>query len=238
MEQIAVLIVLFLAVFIQSISGFGSALVAMAFLPAIIGLQSATPLVALVAITMEVILLLRYRRAVQIKAIGSVAAASVVGIPVGVIYLRQIDERITLTVLGLVLLGYALYSLANIRPPRLDHPAWGIGAGLIAGILGGAYNTSGPPVIIYGDCKRWQPQEFKGNLQGFFVVSSAVVAAAHWMGGTVKSQVWQLYLLSLPVIAIGIIAGTGLDQFLNQSVFRKIVLVLLLVMGVRLLWVG
>ena len=39
---------IFLAVFTQSLAGFGSALIAMALLPGIVGIQIATPLVALV----------------------------------------------------------------------------------------------------------------------------------------------------------------------------------------------
>jgi uncharacterized membrane protein YfcA len=236
--QIAVLAVIFLAVFTQSVSGFGLALVCMALLPEIVGLQTATPLVALIAITLEIVLLVRYRRAFQIGAIWPVAAASIFGIPLGIIYLRQIDESMALTILGLVLLSYAIYSLVSIRPPVLNHPAWGIGAGFLAGMLGGAYNTSGPPVIVYGDCKRWQYQEFKGNLQGFFVISSSIVAAAHLVGGNINREVWRDYLLSLPVIVAAMIIGTSLDRYVDQAVFRKIVLILLVVMGLRLIWAG
>lgn len=236
MQQVIVLVIIFLAVFTQSLSGFGSALVAMALLPAVIGLQIATPLVALVAITMEVVLLYRYRRAMQIKAIQPVVIASLVGIPMGIVYLRRIDERVTLTILGVVIIGYAVYSLLNIHPPRLEHPAWGIGAGLLGGILGGAYNTSGPPVIVYGDCKRWPQEEFKGNMQAFFVISSTIIALAHLIGGNITPEVWRLYLPSLPVIAAGIISGTSLDRYISQPVFRKIVIAVLIVMGLRLLW--
>jgi uncharacterized membrane protein YfcA len=234
-QQIAVLAIIFLAVLVQSISGFGSALVAMALLPAIIGLQSATPLVALVAITLEVVLLIRYRKDFQIVAIWPVALASILGIPLGILYLRQIDERITLTVLGLVILGYAIYSLANIRPPVLKQPVWGIGAGFLAGMLGGAYNTSGPPVIVYGDCKRWEQKEFKGNLQGFFVISSSIIAAAHLVGGSITQDIWYDYLLSLPIIAVATILGTSLDKYLDQVIFRRVVLFLLVIMGLRMI---
>ena len=36
-------------------------------------------------------------------------------------------------------------------------------------------------------------------------------------------------------MALGLLAGTSLDRFLDPQVFRKIVLVLLVVMGVRLI---
>ena len=56
MVQLIVILVIFLAVFVQSRSGFGVALIAMAFLPGIVGIKFATPLVALVTVMIEVFL--------------------------------------------------------------------------------------------------------------------------------------------------------------------------------------
>jgi uncharacterized membrane protein YfcA len=134
-----------------------------------------------------------------------------------------------------IITGYALYALLKFKLPELRHPSWAYGTGLLAGMLGGAYNTSGPPVIIYGNCRRWQPAEFKSNLQGFFVVNSLFVFIGHALGGNLTPLVWRYYLWSLPVLAVGIILGTSMDRLFNPETFRKIVLWLLVVMGVRLI---
>lgn len=63
--QLLVVAVIFLAVFTQSLSGFGVALVAMSLLPALIPIQVAAPLVAVVGLTIEFFLLLRYRSALN-----------------------------------------------------------------------------------------------------------------------------------------------------------------------------
>ncbi len=238
MQQALVMGVIFLAVFTQSVAGFGSALVAMAFLPAMLGIQVATPLVALLAISLEAVLLVRYHRAMKVRAILPMVAASIVGIPVGVFYLRQIDERIVLGVLGVVIAGYAAYALLKIGLPRVEHIGWSLLAGGLAGMLGSAYNTSGPPVIIYGDSQGWQPDEFKANLQGFFIINSILVVLAHLFGGNVTAEVWQLYLISIPAILVGILAGISLDRWINPGVFRKIALWILLVMGLRMILVN
>ena len=65
--MILVGLVVFLAVFTQSLSGFGVALVAMALLPALIGIQVATPLVALIALVLEAVLVFRYRQSIGIS---------------------------------------------------------------------------------------------------------------------------------------------------------------------------
>ena len=226
--------ILFLAAFTQSLSGFGLALVSMALLPAVVGIQMATPLVALAAIVIELVLILRFRQALELRLIWKVALASVIGTPIGVLFLRGVDERIALAVLGIVIAGYALYALLGLRLPELKSQLWAWLAGLAGGALGGAYNTSGPPVIVYADCRRWPRETFKSNLQGYFIINSLTVLAVHLAGGAVTGQVWALFWPALPAIALGLAAGLSLDRHLNPLTFRKVVLALLVVMGLRL----
>ncbi len=233
---VAVGLVVFLAAFTQSLSGFGLALISMALLPALIGIRAATALVALIAVVIEVVLLLRYRQALEFRAIWRVMLASAVGAPLGIALLRGLDEGVAMFALGVVLVGYALYALLGLRLPRLERPLWAYLAGLLGGVLGGAYNTSGPPVILYADCQGWPPPVFKSNLQGYFLFSSLVVVTGHALGGSFTPEVWRLFWLSLPPIAVGLVAGMSLDRWLSPAAFRRVVQALLIVMGVRLMF--
>ena len=236
MNQILIAFVILFAVFTQSVSGFGVALVSMALLPALLDLHVATPLVALIAITLELFLLLRYRQALNLGAVWRVALASVIGVPLGVWALAKVEERIILAGLGVVICAYALYALFNLRLPRLKHPLWAYAIGLVAGMLGGAYNTSGPPVIVFGNCQGWLPAEFKSNLQGFFFFNSLLVVANHALSHNLTPQVWTQYVWSLPALAIGMLAGVQLDGYIQPETFRKIVLWILVIMGARLIF--
>jgi uncharacterized membrane protein YfcA len=228
-------LIVFLAAFTQSLSGFGLALVAMALLPAVIGIRLATPLVALVAIVIEVVLIIRYHESLQVHAIWRVVLAALIGIPLGVLFLSRIDESVALTLLGVVIAGYALYALFGLKLPRLENSFWAYLSGFLGGVLGGAYNTSGPPVIVYGDCRRWSPVVFKSNLQGYFIISSLVVAGSHALNGNFTPLIWRTFWWSLPFIGIGLLAGLSLDRWLNPAMFRRVVLILLVLMGVRLM---
>ena len=221
--------------FTQSLTGFGVALVTMAMLPSVLGLQVATPLVALVAIALEFLMLLRYRASLKFRSIRGLLISSLFAIPAGVLYFRRLDEGIALFILGLVITLYALYALTGFRLPELKHPAWAWLFGLFSGMLGGAYNTSGPPVIVYGNCQRWSPQEFKSNLSGFFLVGSSVVVSTHWAGGNLTSDVGFFFLISLPALLVGFLLGQGMDKWLNPETFRRIVQILLIILGARLM---
>ena len=235
MEPLLLFLVALLAAFTQSLTGFGSALVSMAVLPGLIGIRTAAPLVTLITVTIDVVLLARYRQALNLRAIWRLVAALVLGVPLGILVLRRVEERFVLAILGVVIAGYALYALLSPRLPRLEHPAWAYGFGFIAGVLGGAYNTSGPPVVIFGNCQRWPPSEFKGNLQGFFLVNDLLVIAGHALSQNLTPLVLRDYLIVLPALIVGLFVGGRLDRRVDPALFRKIVLVLLVVMGLRLL---
>ena len=232
---ILTMLAIFLGAFTQSLTGFGMGLVAMAVLPPLLGLHTATPLVALTGIVLETMMLARYRESLHIGSIWRLLAASLTAIPFGVVFLRQLDERIALSVLGAVIAGYSIYALGGFRLPELRHSLWAWLTGLLSGLLGGAYNTSGPPVVIYGNCRRWSPQEFKSNLSGFFIVNSLTVVTTHLVSGSFTPGVMSYFWWILPALGLGFLAGQSLDRWLNPEVFRKIVLVLLIILGGRML---
>ncbi len=235
MEYVLIALVLLAGSFAQSLSGFGSALVAMPFLLTIVGPREAAPLMALASGTMQIVLLIRYRRSLRLGAMWRLALTAFIGIPIGVYGLRRMNENVVLGLLGAVLVAYALYALAQPKMPELKHNAWAYGAGFLAGLLGGAYSTNGPPVIVYGSCRKWDREEFKANLQGFFSACNVVILITHAIYGNLTAQVFKGYLASLPGLAVGITAGLLLDRYINPKLFRKIMLVLLVLLGIRLL---
>jgi uncharacterized membrane protein YfcA len=234
MDWLWVFLIVFLAIFTQSVTGFGVALVSMPLLTALLGIQTAAPLVALVSLIGEFILLIYYRDAFNMRVVWRLILAAVFGVPLGVLALRYIPETVVLTLLGLLVGGYALYALLDLRLPAIQKPIWAYGAGFFAGILGGAYNTPGPPVILYGNCRRWPPAEFKSNLQGFFMLNSFLIVGTHVVAQNYTPEVWRTTLIALPALAAGIIVGLLLASRISNKLFRRIVLWMLLLIGVWL----
>ena len=228
-----VAVIIFLAALTQTATGFGLALVSMGLLVQMLGIQVAAPLVALTAASLELVLLVRHRRALNWNAVWKLSAASALGVPLGILALRQVNERIILTMLGLIIVAYAVYAWTDPRMPELA-PGWAWGFGFLAGLLGGAYNTAGPPAVIYGNSRRWSPSEFKSNLQSFFLLNDALVIAGHAVSHHLTPDVWSNYLLALPALALGLAAGLSLERLIHPETFRKIVLGLLIAMGARL----
>ncbi len=227
--------IIFLAALTQSITGFGFAIVAMSFLPGVVGLQIAVPLVTLVSIVGNLVIWYYYRRDCSFKAVGLLTIASLVATPLGVLLLDYIPEAIALKGLGILIFSYVIYDGFNLSLPSLKSAIWAYLLGGMSGILNGAYTVGGPPVIIYAHCRRWNPQEFKGNLTALFFFSSLLAALTHGFQGNITLSVSQFAVYSLPGFALGLWLGIILSQRINPLIFKRITLALLLVSALRLL---
>ena len=234
-QPLLLFVILFFASFTQSLTGFGLMMVAMPLLAGLIGVPAAAPLLSMLSIGVQIPLLVRYHSSLNLHDVVRLAGAALVGIPIGVWALGHVHPDIITRVLGVIIVGYALYALGTPSLPEMRTPGWAYGFGLMAGLLGGAYAIAAPPLIIYGDWNHWEPAEFKGNLQGIFMVTGLTQVVAHAIAGNFTPVVWQSLLPALPGLALGIVAGLSLDRTIDPQWFRRIVLVLLIAVGVQLL---
>jgi uncharacterized membrane protein YfcA len=225
----------FVAAFLQSLSGFGFAILIMPLATLLLGLQTAAPLVALAALTTYAINLIRYHRAINYGELWRLGLAAALGVPIGVWLLTNANESFVKQVLGVLLIAYAIYSLANIETSRLVSRRWVYAAGFVAGCLGGAYNTPGPPAILYGSLRQWPKDEFRAVLQALFFVNGALVVSTHWLTHHLTIQVFALYLYAVPALALGILIGSLIDGKVNRNHFRILVTAMILGLGLSLL---
>lgn len=235
MPTLLAAVIVFFAIFTQSAAGFGMSLVAMPLLTPSFSVKFISPLIALVGILAKILILIKYRNSIDIKAVGRLTLASVLFVPAGVVALDYLNQNTTLFLLGLIVLLYAIYSLMKYSPPRLVNKNWALVFGAAAGLLGGAFNASGPAVVIYANAKRWEPAEFKSNLQGYALVNGLFVVISHWVKGNYTPEVMSMFWVTIPAIILGVGLGISMDRFLDAQRFRKLVLYLLVILGIRLM---
>ena len=61
--------------------------------------------------------------------------------------LKRVDETIVLTILGVVIVSYAVYGLLKLKLPRLDAAFWPYLVGFLSGVLGGASGRKGCQMV-------------------------------------------------------------------------------------------
>jgi len=235
MTDLLLFSIIFLAALLQTTSGFGFALMAMPLVALVIGVKAAAPLVALVGFTLYAVNLIRYRRGFDQRVVLPLAVAAALGVPFGVWALGNLDEHVVKTVLGVTLIAYGLYSLWRPHTAPLRSELWAYPAGFLAGVLGGVFNTPGPPVIIYGNLRQWPRDLFRSTLQALFLFSSSLVILSHIATGNLTTATIPTYLLLVPALLLGVWAGARIDRRLSSERFRLLVIVLILATGVLML---
>ncbi|MBP7707186.1 MAG: sulfite exporter TauE/SafE family protein [Candidatus Aminicenantes bacterium] len=233
----AVVGIVFVSAFVRSAIGFGDAVVAMPLLVLVTGLKTASPLVAFMGPTISLLILAGSWRRIELKSAGRLVFASLVGIPLGIYGLARLPEGPLKVGLGLLILLYGLFGLARPKARIRNERPWLVWTvGVTAGVLGGAYNTNGPPVVAYGMLKGWPAEDFRARLSGYFLPTALMVLAGHGLAGMWTSEVLTSYLWSLPAIVTGVVLGGLLNKRIPQALFGRLVNGCLAAMGALLLF--
>jgi uncharacterized membrane protein YfcA len=111
--------------------------------------------------------------------------------------------------------------------------------GSLAGISGGAFDVQGPPLCVYGDAKGWTPAQFRNNILTVVAVNSAlVVAIAEFKDGLNCFYYSYFCLTSIPGVLLGIVAGKYASERIDPILFKNLVLIMCLGLGLQLLTVS
>jgi uncharacterized membrane protein YfcA len=223
------------ASFVLGLAGFGIGLVAMAFLPYVMSPVTAIVVLTIYTIVLVLVILVPLWPHLEPMPVVDMLAGALVGTPLGVWALSTFPVPTLKRLIGATLVVVVLLEWTQARPRHLAGRAWSVGAGILAGVAGGAVGTPGPPVILYAATQGWSPRTFKANLQAFFFVNEAIILAAYWWAGLVNAEVWRLTAsLALPAVG-GAALGMLCFRHVDQRRFRRLVFGLLLASGAVLL---
>ena len=235
MSTALVLSILFLSAFVRAALGFGDALLAMPLLTLLLGLETAAPLTAFAAPTIALTMLVGEWRGVDWRATWRLIVSSLAGIPIGMFFLQAAPEPAVKAVLAVVLVAFGLYGLIAPRLPALRGEGLAYPFGFVAGVLGGAYNTNGPPVVVYAALRQWPPEPFRATLQSYFLPTGLMILVGHGLAGSWTPTVLRLYGLSVPVILLAVFAGLWVGRRIPAGRFHRLVYAALVAMGGLLL---
>jgi uncharacterized membrane protein YfcA len=229
-----VVAVVFVSTLLRAAFGFGNALIAMPLLILILDLKTAVPLVALLGLVTAMVMLLREWQELELKDTLVLLAASFGGIPLGLYILKNFPETLVKGILGLVLIGFGSFNLIGVKLPKIKKRWLALPFGFLAGILGGAYNANGPPIVIYGLLRGWSKDTFRTSLQGYFLATSLLITIGHGTTGLWTWGVIRLFLISLPVVILAVVLGEKVISRVADDRFNRGVNLILTLLGMMM----
>jgi uncharacterized protein len=224
-----------LAAFVHGLAGFGIGLVSLAFLPFVMSPVTAVVLMTVYTVVFSAGMLLPLRGEVAWRALLLLGTGTVLGTPLGVWVLAALPASTLTRLIGITLIAIVLVEWLGFYPERLAGRGWALGAGVAAGIAGGAVGTPGPPVILYTTAQGWSPRAVKGTLQAFFFVNQVAILVGYWWAGLVTADVRRAAVLFVVPAAVALVLGVALFNRVDQASFRRIVFAVLFFSGVVLL---
>jgi uncharacterized membrane protein YfcA len=237
--QVSVALVIaisFVATLIRSTFGFGESLVAVPLFALLLPIDVAVPLSVLISILVAMIAVVQDREAIHFDSANWLIGFALLGIPLGLLILVYADAYWVKLALGGLIAGYATYALVTRRTLHLerDHRGWLFACGFVSGVLGGAYGLNGPPLVIYGNLRRWSEPQFRPTLQAYFLPASAVGLAGYAANGLLDWEVGRYFVLCLPATLPAVFAGRYLNRKLEGTRFFTYVYVGLIAIGALL----
>ena len=97
-----------------------------------------------------------------------------------------------------------------------------IGVGLLAGILGGAVQIAGPPIIVYWFGSGHGADLLRANFFVFFSVFSLGSVVTYALHGLLTATVLALSVFITPITLAAMAIGTWLFQFAKESNYRPV----------------
>jgi uncharacterized membrane protein YfcA len=226
-----VLAVMLCAALVQSVGGFGFALLAVPLAAIAIDLQTAVVVVSLGSLFNVAILGWRTRHDIDRSLARRFNVPALFGMPIGLAVLAVVDQRPLKIALGVVIIVATVALMrgaANIAPR-----VWlEVVAGFTSGILSTATGTNGPPLVLASQMRGLDPETFRATLSFTFVVSGTVSMAMFVATGLVGRDELLIAAASVPLILVGQRAGLRLQPVFSGRRFDMLVYVLLLVSGV------
>jgi len=223
--------------FVQGALGFGFGMVCMSIMPLVLELKAAVAVVAVVGLLVNGGVLFQTRAHLDHRKYWPLLAGSFVGIPCGVTFLHLAPENLLTAVLGIIILAYVGWRMiGQVQFESVPDQRWGVAAGIVGGALGGAFNTSGPPAVMYVSGRSWDPGAVKATMQIFFCLNSVVQLTLFGSTGLLTEEVLTYDLVLVPFVLLGVWVGGRFSNRFTSRIFEHLVLAGLGVLGVVFLF--
>lgn len=225
-----------LAAGVQGFLGFGFGMLAMTSLTWSHDLLHAAGVVNLCGLVLTATLAWSLRDHVLWRQVGRIVPAALAGVVVGVTLLSQVDPTWLVRTLGASIIAISLYNLiAPALGEARDSVAVDAGVGLLAGLLSGAFNTGGPPLIAHLYRRHEPPESLRATVQALFLGVGLARLPVAATAGLMTPPVWRDALLAAPAVGIATLVGAALARRVPPERFRRQAWALLGAMGLMLL---
>ena len=237
--------IVFFAFMVRGLTGFGSGPVMVPLLLFFIDIKIVVPVAAVHAVLTGCLLLFTFqtRKFVRKDLFYILIPGGIVGTVAGSYILTSFRSDILKILFGLFVIAFSLHDLfleakrtVVAKEAQEAKTYRGLFAGFLGGITGGLFASAGPPIVMYLTRKLKDKNAFRATLVLYFLVQDPWRLIAYAGTGLMSWDILKFSLVLIPAMVAGNFTGSALVQRVNQVLFRRIVSLVLLGIGVALLF--
>jgi len=234
-----IFLVIFAAMSVRTLTGFGSALVAVPLLSILLGAKYAVPFIMIYECLIDLLILARETPRLRGDLAGAwpLLAAGLAGVPIGAEVLIAASDRLLKMGMGVALIAFSILLLGEVRlRPRLKRGGLGSAAtGLFAGFLCGSTGLPGPPMALLLSGQGYEKGEFRRLMVLFLTAVDFASFGYFFWAGIITGEMLLQGSLFLPAMVLGFIAGSSGFGRVDEALFRRLTLGITLSAGLLLL---
>jgi uncharacterized membrane protein YfcA len=217
-----VLLAVLVGTLAQSVSGIGFSLVCGPLLVAALGPVDGIRLSVLLSLVLNVVLVSRLWREVELRRVLWLLVPSALATPVFVLLARQLPERQAAALAGaVVLLGVALLA-SGLRWRAAQGRTGAVAAGAVAAATNVVAGVAGPVVALWSANAEWEVRAQRASLQAYFLGLNCVALAA--LG--VPEVPGRLLAGCVAALLLGAVLGVPLARRVSERAARRTTLAL------------
>lgn len=231
-------IIIFLAALLQGTTGFGFSLFSIPLLTLFISPKTAIPMILLVSVLINISVLYNSRKSLNFKFILQIFLFSMIGVPIGAKLLLILPDYVLKIVIGVFILLFGILFFFNVRFKVKNEKITRVVVGFFSGLLNGSITMSGPPIIIFLANEQKGKMHFRAHLASFFLLLTLFTIPVYIYYGLITKVVVDYALIFSVAVILGVIGGNILIHKIKEVHFRKLTLVIIILMGVLAVYSG
>ncbi|NLJ40223.1 MAG: sulfite exporter TauE/SafE family protein [Clostridiales bacterium] len=223
---------------VETMTGFGSTILALPLCILIIGITEAIPVLTLLSLLLSLILVLINFKDIQWSQFAIIACLLIVGMPIGFWCFDNLDQKVLKLVLGIVIIIISLRGLMERMPRRLrvsqsiKPPSWALIPNLVlGGVVHGAFSSGGPFVVAYAVKKIKDRQKFRATIQLLWLALNSIVIIKYAISGALNKAILVRTVFSIPFLLAGLLIGNFLHNKINQKQFVILLYIVIFISG-------
>jgi uncharacterized membrane protein YfcA len=228
----------FAGALVAGLAGFAFSAVAGAILLHVLPPSEAVPLMMASSIAVQAGNLWALRNSIQWKDSVALIGGGLLGIPLSVYLLHNVDTMLFRTGFGITVALYSAYML--FRPSLTSSHAMASGGrnaliGFGGGLIGGLTAMPGALPTIWCDLHGLPKAQQRGLVQPFIAAMQLFALTLMLSQRTLSSTMLINLAISLPALMAGTALGIFMFRAVNEALFRRIILVILFLSGLGLI---